>query len=175
MLEVGFRQYSLDDTPAVECHINVIQDFFFFMIFCCLTPFQFAQANLKICVKTDFLDLFDLCLCLLQTAWKTVNKSTKFNVCLKVKIWRQKMVCPEDGAAANTGSLIFCNCVTPFHQKYCTISHTRIKKWIYLINYQHIKKCRECSDSTLISWISWNCVNVTDFTRTALFYCLIYN
>lgn len=32
MLEVGFRQYSLYDTPAVDCHINVIQDFFFYDI-----------------------------------------------------------------------------------------------------------------------------------------------
>lgn len=55
-----------------------------------------------------------------------MNKSTEFNVCLKVLVWRQKMVCPEDGAAANTGSLIFCNCVTPFYQEPCTISHTSI-------------------------------------------------
>lgn len=34
-------------------------------------PFPFfAQASLTICVKIEFLDLFDLCLCLLQTAEK---------------------------------------------------------------------------------------------------------
>lgn len=67
MLEDISRQYIIFMThtvPAVD--INVIQDFLKKDILL-FDPFPFCtgKASLKVCFKTEFLDLFDLCLCLL--------------------------------------------------------------------------------------------------------------
>lgn len=87
------------------------------------------------------------------------------------------MVCPEDGAAANTGTLILSSATAslPFTKKHCTMSDTRKKKKrIYLINQQHINKRREVVTALIYLVIKYiKTVNITDFTRTAIFYCLI--